>query len=416
MTQAQARPWYSFQTILDFSGPLILGVLCALVWANFDPHGYHAAMSWAPFGGHYNLHFVVNELFMVLFFGIAAKEITEACLPGGALNPPSRAINPLLATIGGVLGPIGVFFLYLAITGDRSASNGWGIPTATDIALAWLVARVAFGRGHPAVSFLLLLAVADDGLGLAIIAIFYPDPSHPVAPIFLLLVAAAMAGAFAMRRMGIKSFWPYLLGPGVLSWLGLYSAHLHPALALVAVIPFLPHATHDHGLFMELENDAPHHSDALNRFEHFFKVPVEFGLFFFGLANAGVAMSGVGTATWAVLIALVVGKTVGIFGFGLLGHALGFKLADGMNLRSLLVAGLIAGLGLTVALFVAGVAFTNPGLQNAAKMGALMSAFIAPVAILLARSLRVKSVKIEPPEPQTCEDVAVRDADPALSS
>jgi len=366
-----------------------LGVIAAVVWANMDIHGYHEAIHWVPFGEKVNLHFFVNEVFMVIFFGIATKEITEACLPGGALNPPRRAINPLFATVGGVVGPIGMFFLFLAITGDSAPSNGWGIPTATDIALAWLVARLVFGKGHPAVSFLLLLAVADDGIGLAIIAIFYPNPAHPVAPEWLALVAAAAVFAYALRRMGVKNFWIYLVGPGLVSWFGMYSAHLHPALALVPVIPFLPHGGGDEGMFAELESGTKPH-DALNHFEHTFKIPVEIGLFFFGLANAGVVFSAVGTATWAVLTALIVGKTVGIFGFGLLAHMLGFKLSEGMDFRALFLASLIAGLGLTVALFVAGVAYTDPSLMGAAQMGALMSAIVAPLATIAGKLLRVK--------------------------
>ena len=94
---------------------------------------------------HYaTMHFIVNELFMVVFFGIAAKEITEACLPGGALNPVSKAINPLLGTIGGVLGPVGAFLILNSVMGQEIWHNGWGIPTATDIALAWLIARIGF--------------------------------------------------------------------------------------------------------------------------------------------------------------------------------------------------------------------------------------------------------------------------------
>src|SRR5699024_1541828 len=114
-------------------------------------------------------HWLVNDIFMVFFFGIAAVEIVEAMLPGGALNPPSKAVNPLFGTLGGVLGPVAVYFaLSYMIGGDQTEAinKGWGIPTATDIALAWLVARVVFGESHPAVNFLLLLAVADDAIGL----------------------------------------------------------------------------------------------------------------------------------------------------------------------------------------------------------------------------------------------------------
>ena len=104
----------------EFSLPLILGVIAALVMANIDQHAYHVIVDYPVFGegaallGHpLTAHFLINDIFMVFFFGIAAKEITEACLPGGDLNPPSKAINPLLGTIGGVAGPVGVYFLML---------------------------------------------------------------------------------------------------------------------------------------------------------------------------------------------------------------------------------------------------------------------------------------------------------------
>ena len=177
------------------------------------------------FGKAVTVHFIVNEIFMVFFFGIATKEITESVLPGGALNPIPKAINPLMGTLGGIFGPAGMFFLLAWVFYNSSGefsivANGWGIPTATDIALAWLVARVVFGASHPAVNFLLLLAVADDAIGLGIIAVFYPDPDHPVAPSWLLLVVAGMAVAYIMRRFQV-SYWPiYILIAGGLSWVG----------------------------------------------------------------------------------------------------------------------------------------------------------------------------------------------------
>ena len=96
--------------------------------------------------------------------------------------------------------------------------RGWGVPTATDIALAWLVARAVFGKGHAAVNYLLLLAVADDAIGLGIIAIFYGDPAHPAQPQWLLLVALAMGAAFAMRKANVRSWVPYVFIAGTISW------------------------------------------------------------------------------------------------------------------------------------------------------------------------------------------------------
>jgi NhaA family Na+:H+ antiporter len=251
---------------------------------------------------------------------------------------------------------------------------------------------MVFGSGHPAVAFLLLLAVADDAIGLGIIAIFYGDPLNPAQPVYMLLVVAAMAVAWGMKRKGVKSFWPYVLIAGPLSWCGFFLSHLHPALALVPVVPFMPNMGFDEGLFREASTGKTY-PDTLNCFEHFFKKPVDFGLLAFGVANAGVEFSSMGTATWAVFISLMVGKTAGISVFSMVAAKLGFPLPTGMDFKTLLVAGVTAALGLTVALFVAGVAFVDPGLQGAAKMGALFSALAAPVALLMGRVLRIKKIQ-----------------------
>ena len=365
----------------EFSIPLLAGVVVAILWANLNPSGYDQFIN-GPLIGGLSFHFISNELFMVLFFGIAAVEITQSCLPGGDLNPISRAVNPLLGTLGGVIGPIATYFLLNSLIGGPELRNGWGIPTATDIALAWLTARTIFGAAHPAVSYLLLVAVADDAIGLAIIAIFYPNPAMPVAPAWLGLTLLGMLVAFTLRKLNIRNYWPYILIGGALSWTGLHHAHLHPALALVFIIPFLPHAKREHKhLFEEdLSDRTP-----LSRFEHEWKVFVDFGLFMFSLANAGVQFSSVGTVTWLVLAALIFGKTIGIFSFGWLATRLGFPLPQGMQPRDLLIAGVIAGTGFTVALFVAGEAFTDPVIKGAAKMGAMFSLAAALLGLVVGR-------------------------------
>ena len=370
----------------EFSVPLLSGVVVALIWANMAPEGYRQFIH-APLLGPLNFHFLTNELFMVLFFGMAAAEITQSCLPGGDLHPLRKAVNPLLATLGGVVGPVLVYLGLNALIGSPSLRGGWGIPTATDIALAWLVASLVFGRRHPAISFLLLLAIADDAIGLAIIAVFYPDPLHPLALQWLGLTLAGMLVAFLLRRNKGISYWPFLLLGGGLSWLGLFKAHIHPALALVFIVPFLPHPPSEHKHLFEED-----HCDMtpLARFEHEWKVLVDFGLFMFGLANAGVEFAAIGVPTWLVLSALVIGKTGGIFSMGLLGKKLGYPLPLHVGKKELLLVGLIGGLGLTVALFVAGEAFTDPLIQGAAKMGALGSAGCGILAIIGGRLMQVR--------------------------
>ncbi|WP_224983317.1 Na+/H+ antiporter NhaA [Geomonas agri] len=370
----------------EFSVPLAAGVIAALLWANLAPEQYHHFLHDPLFAG-LSVHFVTNDLFMAFFFGIAAVEITQSCLPGGDLHPLRRAVNPLLATVGGILGPVAMYLLLNRAFGDASLSRGWGIPTATDIALAWLAARFIFGKGHPAISFLLLLAIADDAVGLVIIALFYGDPLAPVQPQWLLLCGAALALCWLLRRFRVASYWPYLIFGGTLSWLGLHEAHLHPALALALVVPFLPHPSVEKRHMFDIDPDD---LTPLSRFEHDWKLFVDLGLFVFGLVNAGVAFGSVGAATWLVLASLVFGKAIGIVGFGLLGSRLGFPLPVGVGLRELLATGLVAGIGFTVALFVAGEAFPDSELGSSAKMGAMLSIFSFVPAAVVMKMRRIK--------------------------
>ncbi len=374
----------------EFSLPLIVGVILALIWANFGEHSYHAFLHFNILKG-LNFHFLVNDIFMVFFFGIAAVEITQSILPGGDLNPISKAVNPLMATIGGILGPIAVFFLLNYLIGSPNYNNGWGIPTATDIALAWLVARMVFGAKHPAVSFLLLLAIADDAIGLVIIAIFYPNPAHPVMPIWLLVTVGGMILAFGLRKAKIKNHIFYLLLGGIPAWIGLYKAGVHPALALVFIVPFMPSKLFTSAHIMEEEEGEEKHS-TLAAFEHSWKLFVDIGLLAFGLSNAGVLFSGMSSLTWIILFSLLFGKLFGIILFSNIASKLiKAPLPDGMDQKTLFLVSIIAGLGLTVALFVSGQAFpTGSPAQGAAKMGALFSAGIGIIAIILGIMLKVE--------------------------
>ena len=422
-----ARARQIITLLQDYSIPLVVGVIAGLVMANVDLHQYEEVVDYhlfgpdvAVFGKAVTAHFLINEVFMVFFFGIAAKAITESVLPGGALNPIPKAVNPLMGTLGGILGPAGTFLLLTVVfyggTDDfGTVANGWGIPTATDIALAWLVARVIFGNGHPAVNFLLLLAVADDAIGLGIIAIFYPDPLYPVEPIWVLLTVGGMAVAYLMRRIGIRSWPAYILIAGGLSWVGLVKSGVEPALALVVIVPFLPAGSRpaasrneqhaepeaDPGGWPDGQPVAGEPNDAkegvhvrngspLEMFEHHLKLPVDFGLFLFAFANAGVAFGSINSVTFVVLISLIVGKTVGVTLFSAGASLVGFPLPDRMGVKHLVIAGLIAGLGLTVALFVANKAYVSPTFQDPAKMGAVLSALVGVVAFVVARAIGIR--------------------------
>ena len=361
---------------VDNSGLLVVGAVAGLIWANTGLESYDRFS--------HALHFLVNDVAMAMFFALATKEVVEATAPGGALHSPRRAAVPMLAAVGGMAGPAA---LYVALAIGANAPEllrGWAIPCATDIAFSYLVARVILGPRHQGIPFLLLLAIADDALGLLILAVFYPTGA--IRPLeFVVLLAAAMSIAAWLKRHGTRTFWPFVVGAGVVSWLAFYRGGLHPALALVPVIPFVPHARRDPGLFV----DAPDAHDPLSEFERWWKLPVQAILFFFGLVNAGVPISAVGTGTWIVLAAILTGKPLGIVIATRLCVLAGLHKPAGTTWRDIIVLGIIAGIGFTVALFFATAAFPPGAALDQTKMGALLSFSASVLALGGAALLRV---------------------------
>jgi NhaA family Na+:H+ antiporter len=409
--------------VSNYSLLLIAGALIALVWANTNAESYHHFVhmvlaedfligeAHAEGGGimrTLTLHYLVNDVFMAFFFAIAAKEVWEAViLENGSLRG-KKAMTPLIATAGGMIGPIVVYLGLAAALGIfETVQRGWAIPTATDIAFSYLVGRMVFGAGHPAIRFLLLLAIADDAAGLIILAIFYP--TGDLAPAWLLLSFGAAVAVFVLfnwlpryldRGDQLRpnsswvrqnlTFWPYLIA-GCLSWFGFQEAGIHPALGLLPIVPTIPHADRAFGIFAEAEQYL---TDLLNWIEHRLKYPVEIVLFFFGLMNAGVEFSAISAPTWLVLFGLVIGKPVGIFIMGwIAAKPMGLGLPEGMRMPDLFVVGVVAAIGFTVALFVASVAFEAGPVQDAAKMGALFSFGAAALSLIAGRVMRVEKVE-----------------------
>ena len=421
--------------VTNYSLLLILGAIIALIWANTDAHSYHIVVEYPlwmndwvgvdsyywlkKYGADYGItevatkkvlsfHYLVNDVLMAFFFAIAAKEVWEAViLKNGSLRG-KKAATPLFATVGGMVGPISVYLGLAYFLGSETYSavaNGWAIPTATDIAFSYLVGRLVFGAGHPAVRFLLLLAIADDAAGLIILAVFYP--SGELAPEMLLLSVGAAIGVYFLfnwlprymdRGNQVRpkstwvrnklSFWPYLIA-GAISWYGFQEAGIHPALGLLPIVPTLPHADRAFGIFSEAEQYL---TDLLNHSEHLLKHPVEIVLFFFGLLNAGVEFSSIGSPTWLVLAGLIIGKPIGVLLFGwIAAKPLGLGLPAGMRIIDLFVIGCVAAIGFTVSLFIASVAFDSSVMlgdvpvQDAAKMGALFSFFAAVISIIAGK-------------------------------
>jgi NhaA family Na+:H+ antiporter len=421
--------------ISNYSILLIGGALIALIWANLDPVGYRHVieypilfngwigedlhrwdMAYGPGAELFEtgdvarvltVHFLVNDLLMALFFFIAGKEVWEALvLKKGALRG-RKAATPLLATADGMIGPIAVYLALAALLGSDTydaVAGGWAIPTATDIALAYVAGRMVFGAGHPALRFLLLLAIADDAGGLLILALFYP--AEALAPAWLLLsVLAAFITYLGFnwlprvldrgdqtrpRSTWVRlrlSWYPYAVA-GLVSLFAFTQSGLHPALGLLPIIPALPHADRAFGLFAEAEK---HLHDVLNEAEHALQIPVEIVLFLFGLVNAGVVVTAMGAPTWPVFAGLVIGKPLGIALMGLVAaRLLGLGLPDGMRSADLVIVGLVAAIGFTVSLVFAAAAFDPGPVQDAAKLGTLLSLVALPVALMAGRLLRVQ--------------------------
>ena len=367
--------------IFDNSLLLVAGTVIAVVWANADLGSYD--------GISHPLHFWVNDVGMVFFFALAAKEIFEATLPGGALASPRRALSPLAAAVGGMVAPALIYVGLASSFGPPDLIRGWAIPCATDIAFSAMIARVIFPANHPAIPFLLLLAIADDALGLIILAVFYP--SGPLSlPVLVALMTAAVVLAMWLRRRRTQTFWLYVIGPGSLAWAALYLGGFHPALALVPIVPFMPHGGRDLGLFDPREERQP---DTLNRFEHWWSTPVQFVLFLFGFANAGVPFGEIGAGTYYVLAALLLGKPIGILAFSSGARLLGARLPAGLQLGDLVVVGIVASIGFTVSLFFATAAFPEGTALSQAKMGALLSFLAAPLALAISRGRRPLTVE-----------------------
>ena len=394
----------SINFLLENSAFLVAGAVVGLVWANLSHESYEVIKHLAPVGhgkgsehsvlGILSLEFVVNDIAMAFFFLLAGKEIREAMLPGGSLSAVRTAALPVMATIGGMAGPALLYLGGTVLFKTPELMRGWAVPMATDIAFSYLVARLVFprigGKPHPAIVFLLLLAIADDAGGLIVLAAFYPQDnvhmlllSQPSKLFFAGGAVLAIALAQLMwRKLRITSFWPYLLLPGSISWVAFHEGGIHPALALVPLAWCMPHEHADLGIWARGESEG---KDTLNQMEHWWKTPVELILGLFGFINAGVVLSAMGTGTWLVLSGLLFGKPIGIVLFTKLGQLLGLELPQGMNTRDLLVVGVAAGIGFTVALFVSVVAFSPGELQDSVKMGALFSFGVAPVTLVLAK-------------------------------
>jgi NhaA family Na+:H+ antiporter len=363
-----------FRTVLNRFLLLPLGVIAALAWANIAPEGY--------FRFAHAVAFPVNEIGMAIFLALIAQELYEALMPGGALEAWRHRALPGLAALGGLVGSVATYLMLAGVWHEQMLVSAWPVVAAVDIAAGYYVLRMIYPRRASAAAFLLLIAVVTDSIALSVVSI--QTPSFTVHPWGLALFLAALASAAVMRWRGVASFWPYWLISGTLSWIALYWLGVHPALALVPIVPLLPHDRRTADVFADRVDHNPIHHG-----EHEWNGAAQVALFLFGLANGGVMVRHVDTGTWAVLLAAVIGRPLGVVIAVALAIPAGLKLPAHLTWKDLTVIALATTAGFTFSLFLAAAALPIGAVAQQVTLGALLTAVGAPLTVAAAWGLGV---------------------------
>lgn len=400
---------------------LVFAAAVALIWANLDFQSYdsfwhsHVNIDLAIWSFDQSLQHVVNDVLMVVFFLVVGAEIKRE-VTHGELRDPRQAALPIFAALGGMIIPAGI---YAIMNAGGEGSSGWGIPVATDIAFALGVLALV-GKGVPVQLkvFLLTLAVADDVGGILIIAIFY---SESIQVEWIAGMIGAIAFLLVLKQLGFRHIGVHAIG-GVFLWLTLWEAGVHATLAgviLGLIVPAdalydregatrridyllqrLRHIGEDpdprvreedaHDAVRSIRHVAHEGLSPLERLEEgmapisaFVVVPI------FALANAGIHITGESidaalnsNIAWGIFLGLLLGKVVGIVGASALAIRLGIAFKpEQLRWSHLGGAALLAGIGFTVAIFIANLSFGSgeTDLLEGAKIGIFAASIVAAV-------------------------------------
>jgi len=436
LPRAQLLAQRAFATVERFmhieasSGIILLGAaIIALAWANspYAPSYFtlwhtHLSIGLGSLSFSQPLHFWINDALMTVFFLVVGMEVKRE-IHEGSLSDVRQAILPIAAAAGGVLVPA---IIYITFNPGSPGLNGWAIPTATDIAFA--VGLLALlGRSMPSSVriFLLALAIIDDVVAILIIALFYSEgldfSGFLIAGLGILMV-------LALQQIGIGSAYAYVI-PGAVLWFGMLKTGAHPTLAGVVLglmTPVVPVRMHERPLDMlaRVVNDLIGRGSAANsnpetmsqqlrqlrlaqrellppvvRIQSALHYWVAFAIMpIFALANAGISLDGINLevdgARWVtlgVITGLVLGKPLGIFGMTWLMVRLGLgTLPRGVSWAGIMLIGLFAGVGFTMSIFIGMLAFNDPNLLSAAKLGVLIGSLIAAILGLICGTILIR--------------------------
>lgn len=420
LAQLAMAPVERFLAIQASSGILLfIAAIIALLWANSPWREFYTALWHIPIAFQFGdwsfsreLHFWINDGLMTIFFFVVGLEIRRE-IHRGELSEWRRAALPLAAALGGMLVPA---LIFLSLNAGRATASGWGVPMATDIAFAVGVLALLGNRVPRALRILLLaLAVIDDVGAIIVIALFY---SSQLAPMGFVIAGAGIALIFTMQKVGIRSPWAYVV-PGLVTWGGVYAAGIHPTLAGVAIGLLTPvKAWYGPTLFVQqtrrrLERLARHspHSDEqdmiedlnaieearreavspVERLQHALHGWVAFLIMpLFALANSGVTLGSAELEAdgmrvfWGILFGLFAGKLLGVMGAAYLVTKTGLTtLPSGLGWKHIVVVGFCAGIGFTMAIFIANLAFPIGPMLETAKLAILCTSAIAAITATL---------------------------------
>lgn len=373
------RPFHEFAAREASGGILLLAAtVMALAWAN-SPWAatyfalWHTTINIGPagFGLSRDLHFWINDGLMALFFFVVGLEIKRE-FRAGELASPRQAALPIAAAAGGVVLPA---LIYSVVNWGGHGSGGWGIPMATDIAFVMGVMTL-LGRRVPLSLkvFMTALAIVDDLLAVGVIAVFYTDRISWIA---LSLAAVTLGVLLVMNRLRVRAALPYV-ALGFLLWAAILESGVHSTIAGVLLAMAIPcrieNGDADSSLLVRMERQ-------LHPWVTFAAMPL------FALANAGIAFDQ--TVMRSVLQPVPLGVVLGLF----LGKPAGITLGAWLAVRSRLAAlprgitwlqlnaaGWLGGIGFTMSIFIAALAFTDAALLNFAKLGILTASVLAGVA------------------------------------
>ena len=332
----------------------------------------------------------INDALMAVFFMLIGLELKREMVEG-QLSRPEQVVGPALAALGGLAVPAAVY--WLVNRGDAEAMQGWAVPTATDIAFALAVLGVLGSRVPVALKvFLTTVAIVDDLAAIVIIAVFY---TSDLSLMSLALAAGGVVALAALNRFGVQRLAAYML-VGLFIWFCVLKSGVHATLAGVVVALFIPLRASDDA------SPARHLEHALHPWVAYAILPV------FAFANAGVSFRGVSLETFTsgvtlgIILALFIGKQVGVMATLLLARALGVaRLPEGTSWGQMYGVATLCGVGFTMSLFIGSLAFEHGyfDLLEATKLGVLVASFLSAAwgLLILHLSLPHRPADVRPP-------------------